>query len=143
MDLGAISPLAWMAACSFLFPGLLFWSAFYAGPAATIDDPNHSAQASVMMLPVLPMVFSLMLVKYPDLWLAKALSWVPFTSMGMMPLRVVQGSAGAFEALVSAAILFGSFLLLRRLAGRIFRTSMLLYGQEPSWTNVWRMMRSE
>lgn len=141
-DLGAISPLAWVGALSFLFLGLLFWSAFYAGLAATIDDPNHSARTSVMLLPVMPIVFSLMLVKLPDAMLSKVLSWLPITSMGMMPLRVVQGSAGPWEALGSAALLLGSFLVLRRVAGRVFRTSMLLYGQEPSWANVWRMMRA-
>ncbi len=140
-DLGAISPLAWLAALCFFFLGLLFWSAFYAGLAATIDDPNHSARTQVLMLPMLPAAFSLMLMKHPDLWLAKVLSWLPVTSMGMMPLRVVQGSAGALEAFGSAVVLLGSFLVLRRLAGRIFRTSMLLYGQEPSWANIWRMVR--
>lgn len=142
-DLGAISPFAWLAALSFFFLGLLFWSAFYAGLAATIDDPNHSARTQVLLLPALPAGFSLMLMKYPDLWLAKVLSWLPVTSMGMMPLRVVQGSAGALEAFGSAALLLVSFLLLRRLAGRIFRTSMLMYGQEPTWANIWRMARAQ
>lgn len=140
-DLGAISPLAWVAALSFLFLGLLFWSAFNAGLAATIDDPNHSARTSVMLLPVLPTVFSFMLMKHPDMLLSKVMSWLPLTSMGMMPLRVVQGSAGPLEALGSALLLLASFLVLRRFAGRIFRTSMLLYGQEPSWTHILRMMR--
>jgi len=142
-DLGALSPFAWVGALSFLALGLLFWSAFYAGLAATIDDPNHSARSSVMMLPLMPVVFSMMLLKLPDTLLSRILSWLPVTSMGMMPLRVVQGSAGPWEALGSALLLFGAFLVMRRLAGRVFSASMLLYGQEPSWANVWRMLRTQ
>ncbi|MDP2876014.1 MAG: ABC transporter permease [Holophaga sp.] len=141
-DLGALSPFAWIGALSFIVLGLLFWSAFYAGLAATIDDPNHSARSSVMLLPIMPVVFSMMLLKLPDALLSRVLSWFPITSMGMMPLRVVQGSAGPWEALGSALLLLGSFLVLRRLAGRVFSTSMLLYGQEPSWGNIWRMLRA-
>ncbi len=141
-ELGMISPLAWVGALSFLVLGLLFWSAFFAGLAATIDDPNHSARSSVMLLPILPMVFTLMLLKLPDALLSRILSWFPLTSMTMMPMRVVQGRAGAWEALGGALLRLAAFLVLRRLAARGFRASMLRSGQEPTWGRVWRMLRA-
>ena len=118
--------------------GLFFWFAFFGAIAATIDDPQHSARGSFLMLPVFATVLAYMVPGSPDSGLSRFLSLFPATSPAAMPARMLSTDVGMIEITVSLLLLAWSIVLLRTAAGRIFRTAMLMYGKEPSWAEMRR-----
>ncbi len=55
--------------------------------------------------------------------------------MGMM-VRVAMGSAPVWQLLLSMALLIGTFIFTTWLAGRIYRTGILMYGKKVSWKEM-------
>jgi ABC-2 type transport system permease protein len=126
---------------AFVLLGILFWSAFMAGFAATIDDPNNSARSTVMFIPMLPVILAFPVLDHPELGVVAFLSWFPVTSMAFMPLRHALTDVPWWEVAGSFALLAVLTFYMRRYASRIFRAGMFMYGKEPSWREMWRWMR--
>lgn len=117
---------------------LLLWNAFFAAFASTIDDPNTSARASVMFVPMLPVALTVSVLRDPDHVASRVLSHFPLTSPSAMPARVILSDPGVGEVALSALLLIGSIWLMRRAAGRIFEIGMLMYGKEPTLREMLR-----
>jgi ABC-2 type transport system permease protein len=97
----------------------------------------------VVMIMVLPMVAWFKLVQSPDGIFARLLSIIPPISPLVMPLRISAGSnVSNFEILASLGLLAASVLLMMWLAGRIFRTGILMYGKRPSLREIFRWLRA-
>lgn len=140
---GAIAPARLIVGLAFVALGILFWSAFMAGFAATIDDPNNSARSSVMFIPLLPVMLAFFTIEQPELGVVAFLSWFPVTSMAFMPLRFALTEVAWWEVIGSFALLAALTFYMRRYASRIFRAGMFLYGKEPSWREMWRWMHRD
>lgn len=138
---GAIAGDKLWVGLAFVLLGILFWSAFMAGFAATIDDPNNSARSTVMFIPMLPVMLAFFTVDQPELGLVTFLSWFPVTAMAFMPLRYALVDVAWWEVAGSFALLALLTFYMRRYASRIFRAGMFMYGKEPSWRDMWRWMR--
>lgn len=136
----AMRPGVFLALLLYSILGLLLWNAFFAAIASTLDDPNTSSRSSLMMLPALPVVMSLALLRDPDTLLARILAIFPLTSAPALPIRLVLSDPGWLEVLSSVVLLLGAIWVVRRLAGRIFEVGMMLYGQEPSFGEMLRWM---
>ncbi len=121
--------------------GLLLWNAFFAAVAATLDDPNTSSRSSLLMLPALPVVLSLAVIRDPDGGIARFLALFPLTSAPALPVRQVLSDPGLAEIGASLALLSGTVWLARRAAGRIFEIGMLMYGKEPTISEMLRWAR--
>jgi ABC-2 type transport system permease protein len=125
----------------FALTGILIWNALLAAIASAITDPNNSGKSSLMMLPLLFVIASMLVIRDPDKGLAVFLSWFPLTSASAMPIRWAVTEVGFFEVAGSFLVLVTTFYLLRKLAARIFRVSILLSGKEPSWGEIIKLMR--
>jgi ABC-2 type transport system permease protein len=121
--------------------GLLLWNAFFAAVAATLDDPNTSSRSSLLMLPALPFVLSLAVIRDPDGGIARFLALFPLTSAPALPVRQILSDPGLAEIDASLALLSGTVWLARRAAGRIFEIGMLMYGKEPTIREMLRWAR--
>lgn len=137
---GAIAPDRIVVGLAFVLLGILFWSAFMAGFAATIDDPNNSARSTVMFIPILPVMLAFFTVDLPELGVVTFLSWLPLTSMTFMPLRYALLDVPWWEAAGSFALLGAATWAMRFYAGRIFRAGMFMYGKEPSLRDMLRWL---
>ena len=71
---GAIALDRIVVGLAFVLLGILFWSAFMAGFAATINDPNNSARSTVMFIPILPVMLAFFTVDLPELGVVTFLS---------------------------------------------------------------------
>jgi ABC-2 type transport system permease protein len=121
--------------------GVLFWYAFMAAVAATIDDPNSSTRSLLLFLPVLPMGAAFALLQKADSTLAQVLGVFPLTSMAVMPLRLVLTSVAWWEVPLALVLLAAAAWGCRLMAGRVFGVAMLMYGKEPSLREAMRWMR--
>lgn len=126
---------------AFAVAGTAFWLATTATLFATIDDPNSSARNSAMMLPLLPLSVAFIGFGSPDSGMMQALSYVPLTSMTVVPARMVLGEISPLTIAVSLALLVGATWWMRRAAARIYEAAMLMYGKEPSFGEMLRWIR--
>ncbi len=127
---------------AFSLVGVLIWNALMAAIASLITDPNNSGKSSLMMLPVLFVAASFLVVRDPDGSLAIFLSWFPLTSATAMPMRWAITEVAWWNLPASMGLLVAAFYFFRKLAARIFRISILISGKEPSWGEVFRLMKN-
>jgi len=122
--------------------GFLMYSSLMGAIGSAVD---HDEDAQQMMLPVtLPLIFSIIIlfpvVKNPEGPLAFWTSIVPFTSPVIMMVRVPFG-VPFWELLLSMAVLVGSILGTIWIAGKIYRTGILMYGKKVSLKEIIKWLR--
>lgn len=135
-----LSALVLLNAILYVVLGLLLVNSFLAGFAATIDDPNHSSRSMVMFLPMLPVIISFSIIGSADSALATFLSIFPLTSFAAMPIRVAEVGVPWWQWLLSFALLLATLYWARKLAARLFRYGITMYGKEPAWRDIWRVI---
>lgn len=65
-------------------------------------------------------------------------SFVPFTSPVLLPFRTAMTDMAPWQIAISLAILAVSIVVMLRLAGRIYRYSLLRSGTRVGWAEAWR-----
>jgi ABC-2 type transport system permease protein len=125
----------------FALIGVLIWNAILAAIASIITDPNNSGKSSMMMLPIVFVIASFFVTRDPDSGLSVFLSWFPLTSATSMPMRWAITEVGMWQLIGSFMLLALTFYSLRKIAAKIFRVSILMTGNEPSWTEVYKFMK--
>jgi ABC-2 type transport system permease protein len=75
-----------------LLKRLLLWNSLFAAVASPLDDPNTSSRSSLLMLPALPVVMALAVLRDPDGVLARILALFPLTSAPALPIRQATAS---------------------------------------------------
>ena len=125
----------------FALTGILIWNAILAAIASVITDPNNSGKSALMFLPLLFVIASFLVIRDPDSGLAVFLSWFPLTSATSMPMRWAITEVGTWQLFGSFFILVATFYLLRKLAAKIFRVSILISGKEPSWSEIFKLSK--
>ncbi len=123
----------------FTIMGILMWNAFMAAIASIITDPNNSGKSSIMMIPVVFVLNSFFVISYPESNLAAFFSWFPLTSPSTMPILWSITDIALWQLAGSFIVLIATFYLLRTLAAKIFRVSILISGNEPSWGEVFKL----
>lgn len=132
---------------SFLFyfiGGYLFYSSLFAAVGSAVNEDPQEAQS--LMLPItMPVIFSFIImsvaVQDPGGPLAVWASIIPFSSPIVMMARIpfgVPGTVPWWQLGLSMLLLILGFLGTVWLAGRIYRTGILLYGKKPSWKIMWK-----
>ncbi len=125
--------------------GFFLYAAVFAAVAAMSNSEAEArqAQAPVTMLYLIPAMMSLMaMMTKPDGALFIALSMIPFSSPIAMPGRWVVSDVPISELVASVAILLVALGLVTWVAGRIFRTGILMHGKRPSPKEIWRWIRT-
>jgi ABC-2 type transport system permease protein len=126
----------------FLF-GYLFYSALYAAVGAMVSSEQDSQQAQmpVTFLLVIGMIAITAVTNDPHGKVASIMTLVPFWSPMLMPLRYFLGGATLTDVWISVAILAVSTYVVSRLAAKIYRVGILMYGKRPSLREVVRWIR--
>ena len=125
----------------FALLGFIFWLSMFAAVASTIDDPNSSTRGPLMFLPTLFSVAGFLVMRTPDSTFARVTGLIPLTASAVMPARLALTEVPAWEIVLSALLLLGGAYAARRVAGKVFAVAMLMYGKEPSWSEVRKWAR--
>jgi ABC-2 type transport system permease protein len=142
IPLGVVGPAVWLVLLPLAVLGFLFWNTAFAAVAATIDDPNTSARGGLMMLPFLTMGVAFLRIGNPEGALTQFLAIFPLTSPAFLTLRLMLTPVPVWEILLALILLLGAVAFMRRAAGKIFGMGILMYGKEPSWSEMVRWLRS-
>ncbi len=123
--------------------GYFFYAAIFAAIGAMVSSEQEAQQAQtpVMMILIIPMLCVQLVANDPRGAVAEVLTQVPFSSAILMPMRWSLGGASTVSLVVSMLILAGSTFLVARLAARIYRVGILMYGKRPSLRELVRWLR--
>jgi ABC-2 type transport system permease protein len=124
--------------------GYLFYASLFAAIGSVVNEDPQEAQS--LLLPItMPIIFSFIImsvaIQDPGGSLAVWSSMIPFSSPIVMMARVPYGvptTVPYWQLLLSMALLAGGFLFTVWMAGKIYRTGILLYGKKPSWKTMWK-----
>lgn len=129
---------------SFLFyflGGYLLYAALLAAIGSAVDSEADTQQ---FMMPVtIPLIFSFVVaqtvIENPDGAMAFWLSMFPLTSPIIMMVRIPFG-VETWELLLSMVLLVGGFLGTTWMAGKIYRTGILMYGKKVNYKELWKWL---
>jgi ABC-2 type transport system permease protein len=121
--------------------GYLLYASLFAAVGSAVDNETDTQQFSFPL--TLPIIFALFVAIYgaqnPDSSLTFWCSLIPFTSPVVMMVRLPYGVA-VWEIVLSLAILILSFIATTWVAGKIYRTGILMYGKKTSWKELWKWL---
>ncbi len=125
----------------FIF-GYLLYAAMFAVIGSAVDNETDTQQ---LIFPViLPLILGIYVmisaINNPDNALAFWFSIIPFTSPVVMMVRIPFGVPW-WQVALSATLLFGTFLGMTWVAGKVYRTGILMYGKKASYKEIWKWLR--
>jgi ABC-2 type transport system permease protein len=113
------------------------------GSACNTIKEAQNLMAPISMLLVLPLIFSMVTMQNPNGTLATAASFIPpFTPFMMMARMAGAPGPPDWQIWVTLVLLVIATYAAIRLAARVFRVGILLYGQAPSLKQIFRWMRA-
>ncbi|MBP1970979.1 ABC-2 type transport system permease protein [Virgibacillus natechei] len=125
--------------------GYLLFASIFVGIGATMADVSTAGnfQGMVMMLPFLPFIFIGPVLSDPNGLAAQIGTYIPFTSPGVLLLRLSTMEEWPWvEIIIALAILVVSVWIFMKLAGKIFKTGILLYGKNATPGEIWKWIRA-
>lgn len=125
--------------------GYLLFSSLFVGIGATMADISAAGQfqGMVMMLPFLPFIFIGPVISDPSGLVAQIGTYIPFTAPGVLILRLTLLDVWPwFEIGISLVILFISIWICMKLAGKIFKIGILMYGKNATPKEIWKWIRA-
>ena len=129
----------------FFIGGYLLYSSMFAAVGSAVDAQEDAQQ---FMFPItLPIILSFIVmmgaIKNPEGPIAFWFSMIPFTSPIVMMARIPFG-VPAWQLALSMSLLVATFVGMVWVAGKIYRTGILMYGKKPSWKEIgkWLMYKS-
>jgi ABC-2 type transport system permease protein len=120
------------------FIGLLTFLGLFAAGGAIFDNEQDSQAVvfPILMLIMIPFFIALTMQDNAGSTLIKVASLVPFSSIMVMPARMVLIEVSAFEVVLSLVINILTMILIFMLAGKIYRVGILMTGKKPKWSEV-------
>jgi ABC-2 type transport system permease protein len=115
--------------------GFFLYASLYAavGSPVSRQEELQSVVAPMIFLLLIPFILTMnLLPNDPRNGLATVLSFIPFFSQTVMPARYALGVASLWEVLVAAVLAAASIVVVVRVAGRVYRNSVLRTGARVS-----------
>ena len=126
----------------FLF-GFVFYASLLAAAGSMVNTEQDAQQAAmpIMYLLIGSWLFVNSVIVNPTGTIARVLSWLPFSSPIIMPMRMGLSPVPWTSVVGSLAVCALGCVLAIWLAARIYRVGMLMYGKRPSLAEVARWVR--
>ncbi|QOY38584.1 ABC transporter permease [Anaerobacillus isosaccharinicus] len=125
--------------------GYLLFAALFVGVGATMSDISTAGnfQGLIMMLPFAPFIFIGPVFSDPSGLMAQIGTYIPFTTPGVLILRLSLLEEWPWvEIIIALAILAISAWLFMKLAGKIFKVGILMYGKNASLKEIVKWLRA-
>jgi len=122
--------------------GYLLYASLFAAVGSAVDSETDTQQFSLPL--TLPIIFAIYAAIYsaqnPDGPLAFWCSMIPFTSPIVMMVRL-PFDVPSWQIILSLSILMLSFIGTTWIAGKIYRTGILMYGKKVTWKEMWKWLK--
>ncbi len=124
--------------------GFLVYSGLYAAAGSLITRTEEVQQMAGPIIAIAMLGYFAAILggtTAPDAPWIKVLTFVPFFSPYLVPLRMAYGTITPAEVMGALAVLALGVVLTLWLASRIYAAGVLLYGQRPGLRTIWRAAR--
>jgi len=137
-------PVILLSFLFFFLGGYFLYSSMFAAVGAMVDNETDTQQ---FILPIsLPLILAIVVLAStmtnPDSNLNFWLSIIPFTSPVVMLARIPYGVPYS-ELFLSALLLIVTFVVVTWLAGKIYRTGILMYGRKATMKDIKRWITAK
>ncbi|MBQ9202155.1 MAG: ABC transporter permease [Bacteroidales bacterium] len=126
----------------FFLGGYLLYASLFAAIGGAVDNNEDSQQFTLAI--TIPVILALYIGIYgamnPDGPLVFWSSFIPFFSPIVMMVRLPMG-VPFWQIVLSFALLVITFLLCVKLAAKIYRTGILMYGKKVTYKDLWKWIR--
>lgn len=143
LTFGGLTVALFVAVLLYFLLGFIFYASLLAAAGAMVNSEQDAQQAAMpvtfMLIGTWLFVNSVLL--NPSGRIAIVLSWLPFSSPIVMPMRVGLSSVPWFHVAGSLLVCALGCVAAVWLAARIYRVGMLMYGKRPSIAEVVRWVR--
>jgi ABC-2 type transport system permease protein len=141
--LGGISLSVLGVALAYFLVGFVFYACLYAAAGSMVNSEQEAQQAAT---PVMILLISTWLMVNPVLVnpsskLAVVLSWLPWSSPIIMPMRMGLTTVSPLAIAGSLFVAMLGCVGAVWLSARIYRVGMLMYGKKPSFSEVAKWIR--
>jgi ABC-2 type transport system permease protein len=128
----------------YLLLGYLLYSAIFvaAGSPVTTEQEAQQITSYVSLFLVFPIVLAMPAMQNPDSPLIRILTYVPLLTPAFMVMRIPIQMPPLWEILTTIGLLIVSTVVMMWIAGKIFRTAILVYGKRPSIRELLRWVRA-
>ncbi len=122
--------------------GYLLYASLFAAIGSAVDNETDTQQFSMpIMLPIIFAIYAgIFAAENPDGPLAFWCSIIPFTSPIVMMVRL-PFDVPFWQIALSLSILVLSFIGTTWMAGKIYRTGILMYGKKVTWKEMWKWLK--
>jgi ABC-2 type transport system permease protein len=123
--------------------GYFLYASLFAAVGSMVNEDMQEAQSltlPITMPIILGFFISMQAARNPHSGLAMFGSLFPLTSPLVMMARIPYG-VPAWQIVISLLLLFGTFILTIWLAGKIYRTGILMYGKKLTWGDAIKWIR--
>ena len=127
----------------FFISGLFLYGSLFAAVGAAVDSETDANQ---FMLPLsMPLIIGLYVgiftvAEDPSGTIPTIFSHIPFTSPIVMMMRIPYG-VPVYEQIISLLILIATFFAAVWFAAKIYRVGILMYGQKPSYKDLYKWLK--
>ena len=123
--------------------GFLLYGALYASIGSMVNTVQEAQQSAVFVtLVIMVGFFSVFaLIKDPTGPMGVTMSFIPFFAPFVMPVRWSLASVPPAQLALSLGLMVLGLLACVWLAGRIYRTGILMYGKKPSFRELFHWIR--
>lgn len=129
---------------AFFLTGFMFYASLFAAAGSMVNSEQEAQQAAmpVIMLLVVTIIFLNPIMMNSNGTLAVTLSWLPFSSPIVMPMRMALGGVPLVHVIGSWIVSALGCAAAIWIAARIYRVGMLMYGKKPSMGEIVKWIRS-
>jgi ABC-2 type transport system permease protein len=128
----------------FFLLGFFLYAGLYAAVGSMCSTQQEAQQSAtpVTMIVVVGMIFMFSLINEPSSTLARVVTFIPFFTPLVIPVRYAISPLSVGEVALGALEMVLSIMAVVWLAGRIYRVGILSYGKKPSLKELLQWVRT-
>lgn len=107
----------------------VFLAAIFASFVSRVDDISQ-ATSSVASLMLIPYFLSFLTQSNPNLAISKILSYFPYMSQGLMPVRIARGAASYNDGYISLLISIIFVIIMYLFSAKVYKDNVFSYSSE-------------
>jgi len=133
----------WVFFLVFFVLGYFLFATMFAAVGALVSSDQEAQQLvfPVIMLVIIPFMFTFYIIGNPNAQLAVMLSLVPFFAPIIMFARIIVQTPPVWQIALSLVLLIAAIVGMIWIVGRIYRVGVLMYGKRPTLPEIIKWIR--
>ncbi|MBI1805337.1 MAG: ABC transporter permease [Ignavibacteriae bacterium] len=128
----------------YIILGYVLYAAIFVAAGSPVSTEQEAQQITsyLVMILVIPIVFAFTVTQNPNTTLVKVLSFIPLLSPSMMIMRIPNQMPSVEEIVLTLILVALTAVAFMWVAGKVFRTTILMYGKRPSLKELLVLIRA-